>query len=571
MATAGADYVLAGANLQWSDPSRITYSIAPDGVFWGHGTNTLNAYFNSTIGTNGAWQRAIARALATWESVANINIVQVADGPYDEDARGLSQGDPRFGDIRFGAYSFSASNGGLDQTTLAQTAFPPPQGSTLAGDVQINTNLGFSVDGSKFDLYSVLLHETGHSLGLNHPSNSAEVMYGSYEGVRSGLAPGDIAGIQSIYGARQLDVYQTNGLGLNQGTAIDLTQTLASAGQSTTSWTSLAKIGDVEWFSFVAPTFATGAWQATASSTNLSLLSPKITVYDSAGNNLGQASDPNAWGDSVTVSPQGIVAGSRYYIAVTGATNDVFDTGSYQLSVSLSNSPPPVKPPPVVNTPPVTIPVTVAPQILAPQSNIIAPDRYESNDTQGSATNLGRFSEGTVYGVSLNTGSDLDYYSFQTTAAGVVEIAAAGTSIQVLNTRGGVLAQGNGVVDVSAARNATLVVRVQSANGAPLASYSLSITTKPAASRQAGAGRVNGRTMAIPATRVFAKPAPRAAARFAYRAARPAARVLGRSSARIVALPATRLARLDVSATEFGGLVATSDGWKGFLKASLVK
>lgn len=561
MAAVGVDYVVEG--LKWSNPSRITYSIAPDGVYWSHGTNTLNATFNSTIGGNGVWQREIARALATWQSVADINIVQVADGPYDEDVRGQQQGDPRFGDIRFGAYIFQARTGGLDQTTLAQTAFPPPQGSTMAGDVQINTNLGFKVNGSSYDVYSVILHETGHSLGLNHPSNQAEAMYASYAGARSGLVAGDIAGIQAIYGARHLDGYQSYGVGLNKATAIDLTSTLAAAGRSASSWTSLAKIGDVEWFSFVAPSYAAGAWQATASSSNLSLLSPKITVYDTAGNSLGQASSPNSWGNTVTVSPQGIVAGTRYYIAVTGATNDVFDTGAYQLSVNLWTSPPPVTPPPVVVIPPVTPPVIVAPQILAPPTNAIVPDRYESNNTFGTATKLGRFNQGAVYGVSLNTAADVDYYSFQTAAAGVLEVAAAGTWVQVVNTRGGVLAQGNGVVSVSSARNATLIVRVQSANSAPLASYTMSITPKPTAPKQAGVVKVGGRTPSRPAPRVIAKSAPRIIARSAPGGgAHPANRILTR--------PAFRLARQEVSPAGPGGPAATYEGWRSVLRASLL-
>ena len=66
----------------------------------------------------------------------------------------------------------------------------------------------------------------------------------------------------------------------------------------------------------------------------------------------------------MTVSPRGIVAGSRYYIAVTGATNDVFDTGATNCR-SIFRPVRRRRPPPVVITPPVTIPVVVAPQILA--------------------------------------------------------------------------------------------------------------------------------------------------------------------------------------------------------------
>ena len=202
----------------WPNPSHITYSIAPDGVFWDHGTNNLNATFNAKFGTSGIWERQIALALATWESVANINIVPVADGPYDYNTLGLAQGDPRFGDIRIGGYAFPDTT-----ITLAQTYFPPPNGSTAAGDVELNTAMNYNI-GSTYDLYSVVLHETGHSLGLNEAPNPAEVMATDYGGIRTGLQPGDIAGIQAIYGARTLDGYQSQGIGVGLGDPIDLTK-----------------------------------------------------------------------------------------------------------------------------------------------------------------------------------------------------------------------------------------------------------------------------------------------------------------------------------------------------------
>ena len=54
-----------------------------------------------------------------------------------------------------------------------------------------------------------------------------------YGGVRTGLEPGDIAGIQAIYGASTLDAYQSQGLGVSIGSAINLTQNLTISNQAT--------------------------------------------------------------------------------------------------------------------------------------------------------------------------------------------------------------------------------------------------------------------------------------------------------------------------------------------------
>ena len=137
-AIAGYDYLLSGES--WADPSHITYSIAPDGVFWDHGTNNLNATFNAKFGTDGTWQKQIARARQPGSRWPTSTSSPVGDSTYDFNVLGSSQGDPRFGDIRFGGYAFPGNT-----TTLAQTYFPPPNGSTAAGDVEVNTSMGFNI------------------------------------------------------------------------------------------------------------------------------------------------------------------------------------------------------------------------------------------------------------------------------------------------------------------------------------------------------------------------------------------------------------------------------------------
>lgn len=485
MATAGVDYVLAGT--KWSNPSRITYSIAPDGVQWISGTNAINSTFNAKFG-NGIWQREIARALATWQAASNINIVPVQDGAYDENVPGAQQGDSRFGDIRIGGDVLTS-----DTQTLAQTYYPPPLGSTAGGDVEINLGKGYGIGGGQFDLFSVVLHETGHSLGLSHTSNDQEVMRPVYGGVVNALSDGDLAGIQAIYGPRKADVYEAAGYGLSAAASIDLSSGLKTSQTSTAAWASLNSIGDVEWFSFVAPSYASGSWQVTASASNMSMLSPLVKIYDDSGRVLGQASDASQWSNSVTASMGSIVPGRRYYAAVTGATNDVFSVGAYNLIVTMSQSPtvaPPVATPPVTTpvipppAPVVTRPVTSQPvgPIYTPPVVVWA-DRFEPNNSTAQAVRLGRVSSTSVAGLTLTTG-DVDYFTFQARTAGVYQVSAPGTVIQLLNNRGRVVAQGSGAVKTSAPRNASFFVKVQSANGATVSSYSLTIDKAVAAPRR---------------------------------------------------------------------------------------
>ncbi len=477
LATVGYDYVLSGTS--WVDPSHITYSIAPDGVFWDHGTNILNATFNAKFG-NGVWQRQFALALATWESVANINIAQVADSALGFGTYGKSQGDPRFGDIRLGGAAFSSASDSI----LAVGYFPPPQGTTEAGDLEINTTKNFTIGGGGgYDLYSVLLHETGHALGLDHSLNPNAVMYASYQGVRTGLQPEDIAGIQAIYGARTLDAYQTQGLGLGWSSAIDVTAGLGNTRQTTVGNVSLASIGATEYFTVVAPNTPGATLQITAAAGNVSLLSPKLSVYDSSGNLLGAAANPSAWSNNVSVNTAQIVPGQRYYVVVTGATNDVFSVGAYHLQVAFTGGTQPNNPsaPPLTTSPPggTTTPPPVVPPVIGPT---VLPDRFEPNNTFAQATNLGLVAGSvTVGNLTLDTAGDLDNFVFRNGKAGIYRVVAGGTAIRIFDGFGNQLAAGTGELLIRVFRPRTsLYVQISSATGTVNENYSLIVSAQKA-------------------------------------------------------------------------------------------
>lgn len=187
-------YAVSG--LRWANPT-ITYSVMPDGTKL---TDTASSvlYAELKAYSPAAWQAEFARAMNTWAQYANITVKQVPDDGSPRNSWGLVQGDPRFGDIRLGARDLSD---GVIAGTYYPSAKGSVQGGTDPGEITLNTDYTFRL-GSTYDLYSILLHETGHALGLAH-STSGTVMYAyAPTGVYAGLSADDIAGIQAIYGAK---------------------------------------------------------------------------------------------------------------------------------------------------------------------------------------------------------------------------------------------------------------------------------------------------------------------------------------------------------------------------------
>jgi hypothetical protein len=174
-AGAVADYVLVGT--QW--PANASGAVA------------LNYWFdNLSAQLDGSVVRSqVTKAFQEWAQHANVAITE-----------GQQAGESRAIDVLFATGAHGDAYPFTSASTLAHAFYPVPDNpEPLAGDIHFNDVEAWDGAGG-IDLYSVALHEAGHSLGLAHSSDPNAVMYAYYH-VATGLTADDIAGIQALYGA----------------------------------------------------------------------------------------------------------------------------------------------------------------------------------------------------------------------------------------------------------------------------------------------------------------------------------------------------------------------------------
>jgi hypothetical protein len=258
---------------------------------------------------------------------------------------GNQQNDSRFGDIRIGGYGMSGS-------VLAFAYLPPPaNGGTDAGDIFFNTSQSWQINGTTYDLMTVAIHELGHALGMGHSTDTAAAMYASYVTTKQAVDSDDIAGIRSIYGARQQDFFDAKASNNSARTASDITSYIDSNGQVSISGldsTTPTGVGsnDPDWYKITVPSGTTGKMVVHMQSTSLSLLSPSLAIYNSTGTTMLGSQTSSNLGDTVSVTITGVSAGQVYDILCQGATTGDSGFGAYGLQVNFgSQSQSPIAPP----------------------------------------------------------------------------------------------------------------------------------------------------------------------------------------------------------------------------------
>jgi hypothetical protein len=311
----------------WVYGARITYSFAPDGTSVGGTGSSMFTTLNK-VGSTSAWEAAIEQAAALWSSYANINLARVADNGAAIGSTGNQQDDPNFGDIRFAMVPLTSG------TTLAYALLPPPiNGGSSAGDVIFNANVSWKLSGGDTDLETVAIHEIGHALGMDHSSLTNAVMYAYYNGIKQSLTTDDIAGIQSVYGA-----YPSNpATNRSFSAAMNLNSLITNQDQVTLSGQSLTGGSDAYYYMVGIPGGNSGSMSVSVQSTNLSSVSPKVSVYNSAQQLVGFTSLPSTYGAIATYTVSGVTTGSLYYVRVQAASG-AGSVGSYGLLINMGNN-----------------------------------------------------------------------------------------------------------------------------------------------------------------------------------------------------------------------------------------
>ena len=317
----------------WANPDSLAISFVQDGAGIGDTENQLNATLDQ-VAERQEWQELVLRAYQTWSVHADINVALQNDHGNDFGAPGLATEDPRFGEFRIGA---------IPQVDVIANALPfQTIAGTYSGDIILNSSEQFSYDDwsdgapvdqpEVYDLLTVLLHEAGNTLGIEDNLNTESVLFQQYTVPKGLLTAGDIQSIQDLYGAR-VDSHEVTDNG--SATTATIVPTPAEFDPANQVLSVSGRILDQEDVDFYQVTTIPGQDSLTLRlrAQEISLLLSKIEVFDTSGQLLAESEADSVFANDHEIDLTGLGDSTELLIKVSGATNDVYAIGDYQLQV----------------------------------------------------------------------------------------------------------------------------------------------------------------------------------------------------------------------------------------------
>jgi Ca2+-binding RTX toxin-like protein len=184
-----------GSSAHGTPAGQITWSFA-----------AVAGAFHSFEGQlTGIYQSLVRAAFDRWESLADINFVEVSDSSAVDIRMGWDSFDGRGGTL--GEARFTYQSGVM---TRAEIAFDKAE--TWVTDPQASSGTSF---------FAVALHEIGHALGLAHTDDPETLMY-PYLGQQRELDNLDAEGITLLYGRSGHTFGSSNADGFNGSFGADI-------------------------------------------------------------------------------------------------------------------------------------------------------------------------------------------------------------------------------------------------------------------------------------------------------------------------------------------------------------